>query len=292
MLKKDGKIDAYCSCCKRKTHHALLHSERVPYPDDDMWGYVEYQTVKCLGCDNISFQLEMCDETDEDYDSYGDTCYTPRYVSYPSGPTKEVKVLEYTMELPPDIDAIYRETIRAFNDGLLRLTATGFRATIEAVCINTKTEGKNLDQKINNLCKSGIITKRDRDRLHSVRFIGNDSVHEIKAPNQQQLELVLEIINSMLNSLYVLDNKCYVLERPVSNFDELEQIIDKVLEDKTTGMVLSFENLINKDRRVISADRRAMETLLQENIKNGSYTKLSICPPPADNKSPQQYKIL
>lgn len=257
-----------------------------------MWGYQEFQIVKCLGCDHVSFQLEICDETDEAYDEFGNTTYVSRYISYPDNGVKDVDSLGFYPTVPEEIDAIYQESIRAFKAGSYRLTAAGFRATIEALCIDKGIAGKNLEVKINKLCQKGIITRKDRDRLHAVRFIGNDSIHSIKEPVLQQLELVLEIINAVIYNLYVLDNKTFLLESPISTFEDLRDIIDETLKTKTLKQVYSFNNLVDGNRRVLKEDRTALEQLLCERITNGEYDRLEICTKAAGKNAPQQYKYI
>lgn len=292
MKAQSTNVDAYCSCCKHKTHHIILGRQKEYYPTDDIWGYQEFQIVKCLGCDHVSFQLEICDETDETYDEYGNTVYISRYISYPDNGLKEAESLDFYHTIPEDLNAIYRESLRAYKAGSYRLTAAGFRATIEALCTDKEIAGKNLESKINKLCQKGIITRKDRDRLHAIRFIGNDSIHSIKTPNLQHLELVLEIINAVIYNLYVLDNKALALESPISTFEELRKIIDESLKTKTLNQVYSFNNLVDGNRRVLKDDRKNLETLLCDNINNGAYDRLQICPTPQNKNLPQQYKYI
>lgn len=81
--------------------------------------------------------------------------------------------------------SIYKETVKAINAECYTLAAAGFRAVIESICLDKQIEGDNLEAKVNNMQKAGIITMEDRNRLHSVRFLGNDFPTELQAPNPQ-----------------------------------------------------------------------------------------------------------
>ena len=64
------------------------------------------------------------------------------------------------------------------------------------ICIKCEV-GKELSEfyknKINNLEKGKFITERDSSRLHSIRFLGNDSVHEMDVPNEKKLRMLIVI---------------------------------------------------------------------------------------------------
>lgn len=163
---------------------------------------------------------------------------------------------------------------------------------IEAVCLENRIVGKNLELKINYLCKEGIITKHDRDRLHSIRFMGNDSVHMMQASDKDALLLVLDIINTLLNNLYILENRCQrILEGPIKEFADFATLLDKGLKIKKVGEVDILKNLLPHDRRLIREDIGKFEKILQNKINDGSYDKLTICTPPTQGRN-QQYKIL
>ena len=149
-----------------------------------------------------------------------------------------------------------------------------------------------METKINNLCKRGIITKNDRDRLHSIRFMGNDSVHAIKTPDKAQILLVLEIVHNMLNGLYILTDKCnQILEGPIKTYDEFLALLEEGIKMRKVGEIDILNNILPPSRRLIKEDRSNFENQLREKISNGEYSKLELCPLPSSGKN-QQYKIL
>ena len=101
--------------------------------------------------------------------------------------------------------------IRAFNSGLYVLTAVGLRALIEGICADKNVSGANLNQKINNL--TSLLPPNIVDSLHSFRFMGNKTAHELNAPDKEDLRLAIEVIEDLLNFLYELDYKAKLLPR-------------------------------------------------------------------------------
>lgn len=178
--------------------------------------------------------------------------------------------------MPHRISKVFRETVTAYNNNCPILAAAGFRATIEAICKNKEITGSNLKVLINSLQKKGYITMQDRDRLHTIRFLGNDSIHEMKAPEEKDLALVLEIVNHTLYNLYVLDEKTKGLEKTVSNFEDFLQILSNHLSDFNSGEVATLEAILHNDRRIMEEERSKFELKLIQLINDGQYKKLSL----------------
>lgn len=284
-------VKCYCDTCESETNHAIKATVEVTSPDEEYWWHCDYSIVKCCGCGTVSFLTATTEEGEVEYNEYGEVSYPTRYKTFPYH-RRFAKSIRDVWSIPRNISKIYKETINALNNECFLLAAAGFRVIVEAICIENKIEGKSLETKINNLCKKGIITKNDRDRLHSIRFMGNDSVHAIKEPDKRQIRLVLDIIHNMLNGLYVLTKECDdILEGPITEFDEFIELLGEGLKTRSVGEVDILKNLLPPSRRLISEDRSAFENQLKEAIAHGKYTKLELCPPPTTGKN-QQYKIL
>lgn len=289
-MKREGKIQCYCNLCKQTTWHEIL-AKAEKLGNEDFWWHVDYFLVKCCGCDTISFLTESQDEGDIDYDDEGNANYVTTQKTYPYQKPIANKILD-TWFIPTKICKIYNETIEALNNKCFLLSAAGFRVLVEAICVDQNIEGKTLETKINNLCKKGIITHNDRDRLHTIRFMGNDSVHAVVEPSKEQLLLVLDIIHNMLNNLYVLTQKCRsLLESPIKSFDDFCKLLDDGLKLRKVGDVDILRNLLPPTRRLIQEDRGKFETELCNKINSGEYTKLKLCPLPTNGRN-QQYQIL
>ena len=285
-------IKCYCDSCERKTNHNILASEKMNSKDEEYWWSSSFLLVKCCGCETISFLKETVEERVIDYDKSGEIIYPTHQMTYPNH-KRFADPIKNLWPIPSNIVTIYKETINSLNNDCFLLAAAGFRVIIEAICIDNHIKGKSLETKINNLHRRDIITKNDRDRLHSIRFMGNDSVHAIKSPDKQQIRLVLDIIHNMLNGLYVLTDKCrQILEGPIRTYDEFISLLEEGLVKHSVGEVDILKNLLPPSRHVIKEDRSLFESQLKEKISSGEYKKLQLCPPPTAAGKNQQYKIL
>jgi hypothetical protein len=99
---------------------------------------------------------------------------------------------------------MYRETIKAMNADAAVLAGGGLRAIVEAICKHQAVAGKNLQEKIDELVSKGLLAASQAELLHEERYLGNAALHELEPPSQRELELGLQIIEGLLNTIYVL----------------------------------------------------------------------------------------
>lgn len=196
----------YCPKCYQNTNHTSLFKERRGSDnDEDFQWHEEYEIIKCNGCDNLQYRTTYGDESmvayhhDDEYEThYNDYKYYPKSL-------KEHKIFKNIYNIPDKIRVVYIETIEAMNNNCYLLSAVGLRAIIEAICIEQDIIGRNLEIKINNLSKNKLITEKDSNRLHTIRFLGNDSVHEMDVPKEDKLKVALNIVENLINNLYLID---------------------------------------------------------------------------------------
>jgi hypothetical protein len=126
--------------------------------------------------------------------------------------------------LPYNLEGIYREIIRSFNNKIYILCAGGLRALLEGICKDKEIDGHNLFEKINNLksiktqneagqIEGSVIGSKHAEILHNHRAFGNDALHDLKVPNPTDLKLLIEIIEHTIENIYELDYKNFELSR-------------------------------------------------------------------------------
>lgn len=287
---ENRQLRVFCPMCRQTTHHYVLHSvKRVSDENDVCWWRQTFSIVKCCGCDYIGFHLEEMDESQIEYDEDGNEKLVSFVCLFPH-PQNEIKPIS-TWVIPSEINAVYKEALNCYNHNNYRLAGAGMRAIVEAICKDKGINGKTLEIKINKLTSKGIITKNDRDRLHAIRFIGNDSIHILKNYQSAELRVAIDIIHGILNNLYVIEEKFLGLKvRPVTSIDEFLTVLKENLKQRQSGEIDTLRNFLKHDRRIIGADLTAYEQELVSRIQNGSFTELSLCPTPQNGHN-QQYKV-
>lgn len=196
---------------------------------------------------------------------------------FPQSIEKTQTVVGNVYILPEKIRIVYDEAIKAFKANCYLLAGVGFRAVIEAVCIDKQIPGRDLESKINNLAKNRLITDKEADRLHSIRFIGNDSVHEMAVPKEKALYIVLDIIEHLLKNLYLIDHQAKgQIDTITSTYTEFTELLNKHLRQHKVGDEFPLAKYFGKDTRRLSGRLSEFEAILVEEIGAGNYEHLKI----------------
>lgn len=268
-------IKSYCRDCCKKTNHNIL-SEHTDVYREEYSCDISYQILQCLGCDtksfrNVFYDLEAAYPTDEN------NWEVPEEVTvYPKAVEghKEIKNL---WDLPDIVRTIYSEVLTALRENSKVLAGLGLRAVVEAVCNDLTIPGRNLEVRINKLVSSGYISKNDAERLHGIRFMGNDAAHDIKTPKSTTLSVALQIVEHLIASVYILENQANGnIESTVSRYEIFESLLSEKLKNFSSGDEYPIAKYLGKDVRRVKESISKLEQELMSKIESGEYTKLSV----------------
>lgn len=199
-------IHLKCSTCDNSTRHKILATNTSHWQDDE--GYVDlyesHHLIQCQGCMNTTFLKETQFSEDWYVDPRTGEQFVPtERFQYPEL-SKGREALPESHLLPPKVKQIYDETHVALNSKMNIMVGFGVRAIVEAVCKDKSISGRDLAAKINNLANLGHITTDGAIILHSLRFMGNVAVHEIKEHKTEELNAAVDVIDYLLKGVYVL----------------------------------------------------------------------------------------
>ena len=262
----------FCRNCKGLRNHKELFQKKLDGgDDDDYFQWIDkYSVIECLGCETISFlkiygDTDMVEHDDEGRaDYYFDKEIYPQYL-------EDGNELEYQHYFPQNIAGIYSETITAFKANLSILTAGGLRAIIEAICNHLKIKNSNLSERIDLLHKKGHLTLSESKRLHSIRFMGNDALHEIVKPKKEHLYLLLEIVNHLLANLFINDRKIKnQIETLIDNYEEFIRLVKTKITPEMVGKKFTISEILDKSQKLLSKESLlAYEKRFAEEITEG-----------------------
>ncbi|TCD03204.1 DUF4145 domain-containing protein [Pedobacter psychroterrae] len=297
-MKLETKIYNYCTACYKLTNHTVKGLHTV----EGNWDYQtthHYAVVECNGCNNVSFRKEVIDHESMEYDPDSGSYFPQTDVSYfPKALEGHRNELE-THYIPDNIIAVYQDTIKAFTSEAYLLTGVGFRAIIEAICIDQKIRIKDfedLKQQIDKMYQKKLITLKEASRLHTIRFLGNDSIHAMVVPKKEDLHVVLHIIENLLNNLYVIDQQIKGgLEKMIPDFAGFRTLLNFRLNKFVVGDSISLGKLLEKSARRLGDQASEFEKELISKIETGQYTKLGlgeIKPNPDNTKPDIQYYVV
>ena len=119
--------------------------------------------------------------------------------------------------LPDPVQPLYTESHSALISKLRVLAGIGMRAVVEAVCKHEAAAGKDLEKRIESLVEKGLIATEDGRILHSLRFMGNQAAHEIKAHEDDELATAFAVVEPLLQGVYVIQRKAKRLPKKKKN---------------------------------------------------------------------------
>jgi hypothetical protein len=204
--KKEQNKLIFCNRCGNETNHQCVTKHYRDYPNytDGQLAFVErlgYRFWICLGCESGTLEeyyiLDSSSDEDENK-KMEEITYFPERAQF------HVKEKIFN-QLPKKLGAIYRETLRAFNNNLEILCALGVRGLLEGICADKGITGVTLAVRIDNMVR--ILPQNIITNLHSIRFIGNEAAHELASPPKEELKIAIEICEDILNFLYEFDYK-------------------------------------------------------------------------------------
>lgn len=224
----DEKITIYCVRCKGFTNHEI-HSrysktftpENTPNMEID-FAEGSWEILVCRGCEEVTFR-ETWTTSEDILDTTG--MPEPSIKLYPERSEKMLPIKPH-YSLSPTLQQIYRETIDSYNQGFTILCAVGIRILIEGICSDKEIKGgpvqdekgiikrkNNLQGKIEGMAEAGFLTKEHAKTLQELRFLGNEAVHEFRAPSSDEFQIAIEIVEHTLDNLYELTEKTEILRR-------------------------------------------------------------------------------
>lgn len=251
-------IQSDCRSCSRNTRHEIV--SKIEDKNSDYWrSQVEtWSIIRCLGCHTYAFHRRL-DELDRVEDEITENTTeaeglyyinTIRTDVYPSV-IKNHHTLPHTRFLPELIRTVYEQTLKALSQNANVLASIGLRACIESVCNHLEISGRNLQQRIDALFKNGHVSNGEKRRLHAIRFLGNDAAHEIKEPEHHDIRVALDIVEHLLNNVFILEHKAAYLNTVTENYLDFIKLLRTCAHNHTADNALSLPELLGKEIKLI-----------------------------------------
>jgi hypothetical protein len=263
-----------CGACDRDTKHEILFSAKeseYEYRLDRI-----YQVVECCGCETKSFRKVVAYYEDA-YQTEDREWDVPKDInSYPAV-LKGHRAVPDIARAPQLVRDIYAQSLDAIKNQSNVLAGIGLRATIEAICNERKVTGRSLEGRIDKLAKSGFISQNDADRLHAIRFMGNDAAHDIQTSVVEGLLVALRIVEHLIISVYILDRDADgVLETLIKTYEQFEKLLTEKLEGVVPGTELPLFKFLGKEARRFHGYLKTHEAKLIANIASGAFLGLKL----------------
>lgn len=204
-----------CTKCTSKTAHEIVFEstqilDRETLDGGDMHGKIivvngyRYIVYRCLGCKSVALQRSFfnSDLTPGEYDH---DCKT-----FP--PIETRKRPEWLKQLDSNSQELFNETYNALFSGSNRLAAMGARALIDDYITRQVGDQGNFTNGLTKLVAESIIDEEKCKIVKAAVDAGNASVHRAYCPNNENLNIVLDIVENLIES-EILKQAAEILKR-------------------------------------------------------------------------------
>lgn len=194
----EKSVRIHCNNCSHETNHVVRATDTVVSEDKDYEGGPvgekdTFEILQCLGCEERSIRRTF------EHDAYGKGI--PEF--YPPRISRRTPL--WKGKLPKQILAVVEEVYRALQNDSPRLATIGARTIIDLVILDKVGDIGTFVEKLTALEKQGYVGRKNREFVAAVLEAGSAAAHRGIAPQVNELNRVMDIVESLLESVYVLE---------------------------------------------------------------------------------------
>lgn len=209
--KKNAK--AHCNSCQKKTNHWIRASYTERGEDDHaiVWWVHEFEILQCCGCDEVKFRRSEQFSEDVDYEETITGEVVPvlavKEIYYPPAVWRaQPRWLSKLENKEESLARLLEEVYTALHADSLFLAGMGTRTLIERVLTKTVGDNGSFRKKLELLSEKGLIASKDVEAIETALEAGHASTHRGWRPNRDQLETVMNIIENLLERVFILSD--------------------------------------------------------------------------------------
>jgi len=195
---------ALCRTCHQSTKHVVLCVRKTEDSSEiEDYGPVSwedtYEMLECCGCETVTLRhsslfSELPDAT---------VHYYPPPASRP--------VPAWRNELTGPLRSLMEEVYSALYCDNRRLALMGARAAVDVVLQDKVGDSGTFSQRLQELEALGFVGQRSREFLAAALDAGHAAVHRGFEPETEQLAHVMDIVENVVQAVYVLEDAAAAL---------------------------------------------------------------------------------
>jgi hypothetical protein len=167
-----------------------------------------YQLVRCRGCENVSLQrtctISGSPEEEVDYFPPAVSRRTPIWISDLSWLFDDTK---------HQLRELFREVYSAVHSGNYRLAMMGTRAIVDVALTDKLGDIGGFEKKLKVPSENGWISIAQLRPLSAAVEAGNAASHRAYKPDENQLNLVLDVVENFIHLLYVQEENAIAITK-------------------------------------------------------------------------------
>lgn len=210
MKEDELKIEkVHCNKCLQKTKHYVIAERKDSNSEcvdtdaqvDIDWSKT-YTMLECCGCANVTLRKKMyCSEWEDTEIEY-----------YPPAISRQLP--RWYDELPREIGELLIEVYTALHADSRRLVLMGARAIIDLFMTDQVGDIGGFAQKLNELEKNNVLSKKNREVLEAALEAGHAAAHRGHKPTPNEVSQVIDIVENLIQ-IYVLKESAENLKKKI-----------------------------------------------------------------------------
>ena len=198
----------HCNQCRQRTRHQLLHKAV-----DEHWKEIEdvgridwvttFEMFQCCGCGEAVLHRKMISSDNP----------APIIRYFPPAVSRHPPSWQYSTAFPQDLRSVLHEIYRSLDANNHRLPMMGARTLIDMLMVDKVGDVGTFDEKLKKLEGLGVISSRNREVLAAALDVGSAAAHRGHAPNTDEVNAVMDIVENLLHAVYVLPNMAEDLKK-------------------------------------------------------------------------------
>lgn len=192
-------VSAFCNECSKKTCHNVLSSVDVGGYDGEVNWSNTYQVLECGGCKHVTFRKRFWFSEWQSGDPDEGPIFEDSYFPPPLFREKP----KWFAELDQKLSTVLEEVYIALQNNIRYLAAVGARTALDIILVDKVTDKGSFDVKLKALVSEGFVSEAEKGMLKAVTEAGNAAAHRGYLPEEKDLILVMDIIESVIEKLYI-----------------------------------------------------------------------------------------
>jgi len=117
------------------------------------------------------------------------------------------------MTFPDELQSVMQEVYRSLDANNRRLPMMGARTLLDMLMLEKVGDIGTFDEKLKQLEGLGFISSHNRKVLAAALDVGNAAIHRGHAPEANEVNAVMDIVENLLHAVYVLPDMAERLKK-------------------------------------------------------------------------------
>ncbi len=197
---------APCNTCGHHTSHTIIATRTIEESPNDypgasgFWTNI-YTMLECCGCQVVSLRYDRKDEEENQTKTF---YYPPRVARH---------LPSWGHRIPTHLFGLVTEIYVALAAQSVRLAMMGARSLIDMMVVEKIGDMGPFRAKLQALQDRGFIGQSQREQLESAFDAGSAAVHRGYIPSVRVVNQVMDIVEHLLQSVYVLSDAAREVKR-------------------------------------------------------------------------------